>query len=334
MPKGTAWYVDAQLQLAYLAQAEGNLSAASEYAAAALAARPGTTSIIDFQAMLYRERSSCRRRSRDAQQLVDVDPDNDRYHFTLGALYDEADDDTAAMDQMRRAIELNPENAAALNYLGYTYAEQGVRLDEAEALVRRALAISPHDGFYVDSLGWVYYQRGDYEQAIEQLERAVELAADDPTIAEHLGDAYIKAGRSPRHCASIATRSAARGQRAERAPRGQGPRDGAGRQVEDAAPVRVVATGAAAAGRARPPAPSRHGTAARAGAARRLQRRPSGRAGLGGGTLDEASPQLLDRAIAARAPTCAARGPASCRLARRVAQQRDRADRQRARRRS
>jgi Flp pilus assembly protein TadD len=97
---------------------------------------------------------------------------------------------------MRRAVELNPENAAALNYLGYTYAERGDNLDEAESLVRRALAISPNDGFYIDSLGWVYYQRGDYATAIRHLERAVKLTNNDSTIAEHLGDAYLKAGRS------------------------------------------------------------------------------------------------------------------------------------------
>ncbi len=70
----------------------------------------------------------------------------------------------------------------------------GVRLDEAEKLIRRALEIEPDDGFYVDSLGWVYYQRGDYRRAVEHLERAVELAGDDPTVAEHLGDAYSRAG--------------------------------------------------------------------------------------------------------------------------------------------
>jgi len=96
---------------------------------------------------------------------------------------------------MKRAVELNPKNAAALNYLGYTYAEMGVQLDEAERLIRRALEIEPDDGFYVDSLGWVYYQRGDYRHAVEQLERAVELAGDDPTVAEHLGDAYGRAGK-------------------------------------------------------------------------------------------------------------------------------------------
>jgi Flp pilus assembly protein TadD len=97
---------------------------------------------------------------------------------------------------MQKAIALNPENAAALNYLGYTWAEQGAQLDEAENLIRRALKIEPNDGFYVDSLGWVYYQRGDYVKAIEHLERAVELVGDDPTIIEHLGDAYGKAGRA------------------------------------------------------------------------------------------------------------------------------------------
>jgi Flp pilus assembly protein TadD len=96
---------------------------------------------------------------------------------------------------MKKAIELNPQNAAALNYLGYTWAEMGIRLDEAENLILRALKIEPNDGFYIDSLGWVYYQKGDYKKAVEQLERAVELANDDPTIIEHLGDAYEKAGK-------------------------------------------------------------------------------------------------------------------------------------------
>ncbi|MGH7877939.1 MAG: tetratricopeptide repeat protein, partial [Candidatus Binataceae bacterium] len=97
--------------------------------------------------------------------------------------------------EMRQAIALNPKNAAALNYLGYTYAESGARLDEAEKLVKRALALEPEDGFYIDSLGWVYYQKGDYRKAVEELERAVNLTGSDPTITEHLGDAYAKAGK-------------------------------------------------------------------------------------------------------------------------------------------
>ena len=68
-------------------------------------------------------------------------------------------------EEMRKTIELNPKNAQALNYLGYTYAEIGNHLDEAERLVKRALAVEPEDGFYVDSLGWVYYQQGRLRQS-------------------------------------------------------------------------------------------------------------------------------------------------------------------------
>src|SRR5436309_12650696 len=149
---------------------------------------------MSYLASLYRERKDLKSAIALLERVVARNPDNDRYRFTLGAAYDEAKDKTRTIEQMRRAVELNPKNAPALNYLGYTYAEMGVQLDEAERLIRRALAIEPDDGFYVDSLGWVYYQRGDYPRAVEQLEHAVELAGEDPTVAEHLGDAYDRGG--------------------------------------------------------------------------------------------------------------------------------------------
>jgi Flp pilus assembly protein TadD len=92
-------------------------------------------------------------------------------------------------------LELNPDNGPALNFLGYTLAERGENLDEAEKLIRRALEIHPNDGFFVDSLGWVYYQRGEYPAAVRELERASKLAGSDPVISEHLADAYVKVGR-------------------------------------------------------------------------------------------------------------------------------------------
>ena len=127
-----------------------------------------------------------------------LDPKSDEAHFQLGALYDESKNKEKSVASMKKAIELNPKNAAALNYLGYTWAEMGIQLDEAEDLIMRALKIQPDDGFYIDSLGWVYYQKGEYPRAVEQLERAVEITVDDPTIIEHLADAYEKAGKSDR----------------------------------------------------------------------------------------------------------------------------------------
>jgi Flp pilus assembly protein TadD len=132
------------------------------------------------------------------ERVIALDPKSDQAHFQLGALHDENKNKEKTVASMRRAIELNPKNAAALNYLGYTWAEMGERLDEAEDLIVRALKLSPDDGFFIDSLGWVYYQKGDYVRAVEQLERAVEITVDDPTIIEHLGDAYLKVGKPER----------------------------------------------------------------------------------------------------------------------------------------
>jgi Flp pilus assembly protein TadD len=128
--------------------------------------------------------------------MISLDPENDQFYFTLGAVYDEVKDKQNCITNMEQAIKLNPKNAAALNYLGYTWAEQGVRLDEAEKLIRQALQVEPNDGFYIDSLGWVFYQRGEYAKAVQQLERAAELVGQDPTVNEHLGDAYDKVGRT------------------------------------------------------------------------------------------------------------------------------------------
>ena len=192
---GAAVFADAQLQLAYLAQQEGDIAQAALYAEAAVAARPDAPGLMSFRIAIERDRGNLPVAISLATKLSEDHPENDRYQFTLGALLDESGNRAAAITTMRRAIALNPRNSEALNYLGYTFAEQGVHLEEAESLILRALAVEPEDGFYLDSLGWVYFQQGRYARAVEKLERAVELTGNDPTIQEHLGDAYRRMGR-------------------------------------------------------------------------------------------------------------------------------------------
>jgi Tfp pilus assembly protein PilF len=96
------------------------------------------------------------------------------------------------MESMKAVIRIDPQHANALNYLGYTYADLGQNLDEAERLIKEALKYKPDDGYITDSLGWVYYKKGRYDEALQVLKRAVELVPDDPIILEHLGDAYMK----------------------------------------------------------------------------------------------------------------------------------------------
>ena len=112
--------------------------------------------------------------------------------FQLGVLLDKSGDRLSCLDQMRRILDIDPNHADSLNYIGYTYAEQGIKLDEAMDLIKRALKINPDSGYIIDSLGWVYFQKGQYDEAILHLKKSAELTPDDPTINEHLGDAYFK----------------------------------------------------------------------------------------------------------------------------------------------
>ena len=83
-----------------------------------------------------------------------------------------------------------------LNYLGYSWVDQGRNLKTAMDYIRKAVKLKPDDGYYVDSLGWAYYRLGNLQAAVENLERAVELKPDDPIINDHLGDAYWRVGRT------------------------------------------------------------------------------------------------------------------------------------------
>lgn len=101
----------------------------------------------------------------------------------------------AAEADMKKALELYPEQPLVLNYLGYSWIDQGVHLDEGMDMIRRAVEQRPDDGYIVDSLGWAYFRIGNYDEAVKNLERAVELKPEDPTINDHLGDAYWRVGR-------------------------------------------------------------------------------------------------------------------------------------------
>lgn len=112
-----------------------------------------------------------------------------------GSAHYEAGDWDQARTALTRAVELGPDQAVALNYLGYAKLEYREDLEEAERLITRASELAPQDPAITDSLGWAYYVRGNIPRAVETLERAVAAVPDEPTINEHLGDAYWSAGR-------------------------------------------------------------------------------------------------------------------------------------------
>lgn len=102
---------------------------------------------------------------------------------------------SAAETDLKAALAYEPDHPYVLNYLGYSWADQGINLDKAAEMIGRAVRLRPDDGYIVDSLGWVYFRMQKYKDAASTLESAVELLPYDPTINDHLGDAYWRVGR-------------------------------------------------------------------------------------------------------------------------------------------
>jgi tetratricopeptide (TPR) repeat protein len=133
-----------------------------------------------------------------AEKLSEAKQDKETVYFMRGAMYERIKNYDGADAEFRKVLELNPDNAGALNYLGYMYADRGIRLDEAQKLISRALELEPENGAYLDSLGWVYFRENKLEEAEQALERALSKKeiGGDPTVHDHLGDVYFKLGKT------------------------------------------------------------------------------------------------------------------------------------------
>ena len=133
----------------------------------------------------------------EAQLEQDNDIPNAKFYFNYGATAEQAGLYQKAADLLRKSIALDPANSAeACNYLGYMWADHNMNLDEAEAMIKRALEMDPNNASYLDSLGWVEFRKGKFDQALNNLLTAAGTADhEDPVIFEHIGDAYFKLNR-------------------------------------------------------------------------------------------------------------------------------------------
>ncbi len=118
------------------------------------------------------------------------------YYYSRGIALERSKRWPEAESDFLQALELQPEQPQVLNYLGYSWVEQGLNLDRARGMLERAVELRPRDGYIIDSLGWVLYRLGEFEEAVGYLERAVSLQPADPVINDHLGDAYWRVGRT------------------------------------------------------------------------------------------------------------------------------------------
>ncbi|WP_428685293.1 tetratricopeptide repeat protein [Reyranella sp.] len=116
-------------------------------------------------------------------------------YFGRGIVLERVKNWPKAEADMKKALELSPEQPYVLNYLGYSWIDQGLHLQEGMKMLERATELRPDDGSITDSVGWAYYRLGQFEKAVEWLERATEQKGDDSTITDHLADAYWHVGR-------------------------------------------------------------------------------------------------------------------------------------------
>lgn len=130
-----------------------------------------------------------------AQQLSTKAEDKQYAEFVRGSIYERQKKYDQAEEAFKKVLAEDPQNAAALNYLGYMLADRGIRVEEGLGYIKRAVALEPQNGAYLDSLGWAYYKLGNYDLAEESLRKASERLNSDPTVHDHLGDLYQKTGR-------------------------------------------------------------------------------------------------------------------------------------------
>lgn len=130
-----------------------------------------------------------------AERLSGSSPEKEAVAFMRGAMYEKMKKYDAAEAEFRKVLQLNPKNAGALNYLGYMLADRNVRLEEAQKLISQALELDPDNGAYLDSLGWAYYRLNKLPEAENLLVQALARIGKDPTVHDHLGDVYFKQGK-------------------------------------------------------------------------------------------------------------------------------------------
>lgn len=185
------FYQDAVLHAAHLLKQNNRLSEAQSVASQAVVNDPKIVNFHILSASLDEENRRVDSAISTMEGAAKLFPEDEKVLYYLGSLYDKKGETEKSLKMMQSILEKNPDNVDALNYVGYTWTTQRIKLDDAEQLLKRALQLRPDNGYVQDSWGWYLFARGRVSEAVVQLEKAVKLKPDEPTILEHLGDVYV-----------------------------------------------------------------------------------------------------------------------------------------------
>ena len=190
VPKDSAFFKEAMLHIGIIYRERNEIATGIKFAEGLISQYPDAVEFYDMQASLYEEQKQYQRALDVIVKALKRFPDDEKLLYFEGAIFDKLGNRRNAIANMRQILKKNDKNAYALNFLGYTYAELGENLDEAEKLIKQALVLKPNDGFIEDSLGWVFFKQGKVSKAISQLEKAEKLqprgACDSGTSGRYL----------------------------------------------------------------------------------------------------------------------------------------------------
>ncbi|MEM7458739.1 MAG: tetratricopeptide repeat protein [Pseudomonadota bacterium] len=198
VPETSVHHTSAQGQLAWALRREGRNEEALEIARDTLARTDDRNIRIQLADLLQ---SLDRDGEAEAtfSDVIEADESSGEYdwriYFARGGARERLGEWPRAENDLQTAMNLNPNDPTIMNYLGYSWIDRGINLEQGLGLIQDALRLDPESGAITDSLGWAYYKLGNYERAIFYLERATELAPDISEILDHLGDAYWQVGR-------------------------------------------------------------------------------------------------------------------------------------------
>nr|CRH06717.1 conserved exported protein of unknown function [<<include Tetratricopeptide repeat domain] [Candidatus Magnetococcus massalia] len=202
IPQGATYHPESRIRVAYLKLELGHKEDAVKICESLYKLFPKRVDVVLALNFLQLQTEQHQAVVKSANEGLRLDDTESRFIFNRAMAYDKLGMWKEAEADLQSYIKTNPNDAHALNYLGYTWADRNENLEKSLDLLRKAAELAPGDGFITDSLGWVLFRMNRLEESLNSMRKAVRLQPDDPTIAEHLGD-VLKALNRKKEAAQI-----------------------------------------------------------------------------------------------------------------------------------
>ena len=185
-------YVNAQIRAGMILKKENKITEAITLIKGSIKKKNDQVPFYIYLSSLYEEAKNTVEAENILEEGIKIVLKDIDLHYALAVLYEKTNRLSESIKEMEKVLEIDPKNAEALNFIGYSYADRGINLEEAEQMIMKALEIKPDNGYLLDSLGWVNFKKNKLGSAEKYLKQALELLPDEVDILEHMGDVYVK----------------------------------------------------------------------------------------------------------------------------------------------